>query len=461
MLSSLLEGGMHMFEKIVRNIDELNAVALHLSTTENFDALKSLAKEWQISKQDTEAFISGKRYRLADVTIEDRDYSRPEEKLRIEMFALKDKYFADIIGRYVIKKCIDDAFGKNVLLKHKSLQKCLDHIMEKAFHIAEEQAKQNGQEHIQQNAALALPETQVFHWAEEYFLLRYTGLREMLKEIPCISPKHYFESLKEMPYLEQIIKAGLIQFAYELMENPKKLQLEIKKDLGKFLGIDRFRMNRLREHKGGILYLEWLGNEKKLEKKIPDPVIQWFVAYQISPDEFSFISDRMSETQIKNYLERQKTYTDHTVKNLLTLWKDYLTMAKRVGLNINDAIVYRTRNLEKRHDEMVQLVKDKNLALKAGNIAEAFPKVDAICRELKEKYEYESKGYRIVEPKGIEDILKEGCILHHCVDKSDNYFERINTRESYILFLRKSENPDTPYYTLEVERNRQAKAYGV
>lgn len=160
-----------MFEKIVRNIDELNAVALHLRTIENFDALKSLAKEWQISKHDTEAFISGKRYRLADVTIEDRNYSRPEEKLRIEMFALKDRYFADIIGRYVIKKCIDDDFGKNVLLKHKSLQKCLDHIMEKAFHIAEEQAKQNGHEHIQQNAALALPETQVFHWAEEYYLL--------------------------------------------------------------------------------------------------------------------------------------------------------------------------------------------------------------------------------------------------------------------------------------------------
>lgn len=92
-----------------------------------------------------------------------------------------------------------------------------------------------------------------------------------------------------MPYLEQIIKAGLIQFAYELMENPKKLQLEIKRDLGKSLGIDRFRMNRFREHKGGILYLEWLRNEKKQEKMIPDPVIQWFVAYQISPDEISFI----------------------------------------------------------------------------------------------------------------------------------------------------------------------------
>lgn len=100
---------------------------------------------------------------------------------------------------------------------------------------------------------------------------------------------------------------------------------------------------------------------------------------------------------------------------------------------------------------MVQLVKDKNLALKAGNIAEVFPEADAICRELKEKYEYESKGYQIAAPKGIEDIPKEGYALHHYVDKSNNYFERINTRESYILFLRKIENPDTAYYTLEVE----------
>lgn len=43
--------------------------------------------------------------------------------------------------------------------------------------------------------------------------------------------------------------------------------------------------------------------------------------------------------------------------------------------------------------------------------------------------------------------------MHHCVDKGGNYFERINTRESYILFLRKAEEPEKPYYTLEVEPN--------
>lgn len=120
-------------------------------------------------------------------------------------------------------------------------------------------------------------------------------------------------------------------------------------------------------------------------------------------------------------------------------------------MNVNDPIVYRAKDLKKRHDEMVQRVEDKNLVLRAGDIAESFPKVDAICEELKEKYEYEGKDYRIIAPKGIEDILNEGSALHHCVDKNDNYFERINTRESYILFLRRTEKPDRAYYTLEVE----------
>ena len=48
-------------------------------------------------------------------------------------------------------------------------------------------------------------------------------------------------------------------------------------------------------------------------------------------------------------------------------------------------------------------------------------------------------------------ILKEGQALHHCIDKKTEYLERINEQETYILFLRNTKQPDTPYYTLEVE----------
>ncbi len=57
----------------------------------------------------------------------------------------------------------------------------------------------------------------------------------------------------------------------------------------------------------------------------------------------------------------------------------------------------------------------------------------------------------MVAPTGIADILAEGDALHHCVSAQERYWERIEQRESYILFLRKNVALEKPYYTLEVE----------
>ena len=70
---------------------------------------------------------------------------------------------------------------------------------------------------------------------------------------------------------------------------------------------------------------------------------------------------------------------------------------------------------------------------------------------MREKYEYSDETFTILAPRCIEDILKEGQALHHCIDKKTEYLERINEQETYILFLRNTKQPDTPYYTLEVE----------
>ena len=42
-------------------------------------------------------------------------------------------------------------------------------------------------------------------------------------------------------------------------------------------------------------------------------------------------------------------------------------------------------------------------------------------------------------------------MLCHCLRGSDRYWDRIQTHESYILFLRRVSAPDVPYYTLEIE----------
>lgn len=281
--------------------------------------------------------------------------------------------------------------------------------------------------------------------------LARTGYIQMLERTGGIDPEIYMAKLKAFPYMEQLVKAGLIKMAKELLHRSGTLEMKGSRELGKALGIDKQRLKRLRMQNGGMSFLTWLRFEKEQGKNIADDVISWFVNEKISPEDIAFIAGRMSEVQVKNYLVRQMNESGCSSKSLISTWEDYLSMAKRLKMNINDAIIYRVKELVKRHKEMVLLIEENEAAIRAEEIAELFPHVNRICKEIKEKYTFENEKYAILVPNGIEDILNEGMALHHCIDKSDRYYDRINSQESFILFLRKKEAIDQPFYTLEIE----------
>lgn len=103
-----------------------------------------------------------------------------------------------------------------------------------------------------------------------------------------------------------------------------------------------------------------------------------------------------------------------------------------------------------RHNEMIKEIEAKDLILRAGELEKKYPGLNRICRDLK-KYEYADKEYQIVVPEKVDDILYEAKLMHHCVNNTETYYERMSQQESYILFLRKAEQPTEAYYTLEVE----------
>lgn len=170
-----------MYEQIISNTEELNAMAVHLRISKNFSELKRLAAQWLVPEQDVEDFISGKRYQHAEIPLSEKEYASAAEKIREEMWLLKDKFFTDIVSRYLIKRAGEDVmFGFRVLQKQKTLQKCMNYIMEQAYKIAEkEQEKKSGggknknRQGNRQNEAVGvgLTEVQVYQWAEEYYML--------------------------------------------------------------------------------------------------------------------------------------------------------------------------------------------------------------------------------------------------------------------------------------------------
>lgn len=192
--------------------------------------------------------------------------------------------------------------------------------------------------------------------------------------------------------------------------------------------------------------------EKATGKILPDYVINWFCDENITERDFKFIRDRMSAVQVYNYLRRQMSTYKASSKVVLTTWADYFSMAKRLKMDTNDAIIFRVNKLFQRHNELVELCHRKELSTQAREILKRYPHVNDICGSLKEKYGYVGKDYTVIAPSCIEDILLEARALHHCAD-DDRYFERIERRETYVLFLRKTSEADKPYYTLEAEPN--------
>lgn len=292
--------------------------------------------------------------------------------------------------------------------------------------------------------------------------LSRTGLPEMIRTSEKIDPEVYLAELKKTPYLEQLAKAGLTQLALDTIKG--KMQWENPQTaLTKELGIDRGRMQRLRKNKGGYHYLAWLKYEKDQGTYYSDAMMRQLDHWNVMPSELQFILGKMSPLKVCNYLNRQYAATGREHKQLISTWQDYLAMASRLNMRTELDLIYKPKELLKKHNEVIELCGGITVVARAMELLESYPDIDQICQSIKSKYEFEDKQYRIKVPEKIEEIIVEGSVLGHCLHRSDIYFDRIQRHETYVLFLREMKSPDTPYYTLEIEPDgtvRQKRTVG-
>ena len=284
--------------------------------------------------------------------------------------------------------------------------------------------------------------------------LKKTGLIQWINQYKAVDPVRYLTARHWIPQLEQITKAGLWKLAQECVwERQGFMQncsLYSAGSLTGMLGIRPMGLKRLRGNNGGALFLSWLQYETASGRPVSDELIQWFCQHGIKAKDLQFITDKMSPLQIRNYLERQMKELKSGCGYVINTWADYLAMAKRLKMDTNDEIIYRVRKLKKRHAELIRICQERESELRLVEMEERYPKVNRICKTLK-KYEFQGETYSVLAPNSIAEILAEGDALHHCVGIQGRYMERIEQKESYILFLRKNRNLKKPYYTLEVE----------
>ena len=229
---------------------------------------------------------------------------------------------------------------------------------------------------------------------------------------------------------------------------------------------DKQLINRLRQENGGRLMLKWLQWSDEQGEKISAECMTWLQKVNLCPDDYgkSTAAKYLNLHKLMNYITRQcaESYKGKTPKTVLSQYEDYLDMAAQLGKKMDDEMVYRPRELKRRHDEAVEEANRRREELQRKRNAEAakreaqrmrekYPGYEELLAEIKAKYEYASDTYLIRVPKDFAEITAEGMALHHCVGNTERYFDRIMSRETYICFLRQQSSPDEPFYTIEVE----------
>lgn len=255
--------------------------------------------------------------------------------------------------------------------------------------------------------------------------------------------------------IEKLSKVGLFSIAKELMYNDfsyfSSFINKNGKDLGQIIKLDNARLKRLCKF-DNINYYKWLKEEKEQNTLYDDEMLKNFVNMDLSTYSFTSLPVQMNYTQINNYIVKQSALSSEDYKQVVSTWRDYLSIAKKNGWDVDNSIIYRPKDLKEKHTEALLFRDGSSMEKETKEIEEQWPDVNKNLAVMK-PFEYENEEYCIVVPNNVADIVREGHSLQHCIHEVPFYFDRIEKRESYIFFLRRKSKPELSWYTLEVEQS--------
>lgn len=142
-------------------------------------------------------------------------------------------------------------------------------------------------------------------------------------------------------------------------------------------------------------------------------------------------------------------------------YNDYLKAVKKLELDLTDTKVLYPYNFSQMHDlrtaEYDSVIQKEN-AEKAVSFAKDFKNVADKARKFAE---YDSEEYMLLIPQTLDDLKSEGEALSHCVGRM-GYDKKMVDGKIVILFLRRKEEPDKPYVTVEynLKDKRITQAHG-
>lgn len=203
-------------------------------------------------------------------------------------------------------------------------------------------------------------------------------------------------------------------------------------NLLKMLGLNRAEFKLLKGSEG--IYSDYVRWREKYPKYKPDELLS---LAKVFGWEFGTCSRFTEITGIRpprlaGYLKYHQIRTHD--------YSDYLDQCRILKYNLHDTAICMPRNFHTMHARLSAIIKYKQ--------DEASRKQFADNINDRKRLEYSRGDLFIRQPESMDEIDAEGAALNHCVG---GYAERHAKGVLHILFIRRADKPDVPYYTMELD----------
>lgn len=294
----------------------------------------------------------------------------------------------------------------------------------------------------------------------------YTGIREYIQKKGKVDLIDYFMGYRRIPELEMVVKMKLWKLA-EWIINTRgntgdELDLEAETAWEK-LKIRKIDLPYLIKKEGAAQILKILQFEKKYNVKLSEEQREILQMTGFQGYKMMRILPYMSMTKFLNRIQKyagidmeamiqRKMVCIDEERNLAAVacrYTDYLIMRLDLGYDLHNTVFQYPRNLTEEHQKMVLEQNEKENEKRIREMEEKFPAIKKNYKKYRKKYHYETDTIFIRPAKNAGEIIREGKALHHCVG-NESYIKSHNDGRSLILFLRKKEQPEWPYVTIEI-----------
>lgn len=140
---------------------------------------------------------------------------------------------------------------------------------------------------------------------------------------------------------------------------------------------------------------------------------------------------------IAQYLKKQQAKDS---RNDYRILKDYWNMMVIAGNELENHDILFPSRLYQAHDRAMREAKEVKIRVNDEKMKQR--------KKLLSKFMWEKDGILIRPAQSEQDLKEEGEKLHHCVHR---YANRVARGETAIFFIRRTETPDEPWYTLELD----------